>query len=421
MSSSRLFDPQGSSFIILLGALMAQAALAVDALIPAMPEMMQDLGIPASEAQLTVGFFMAGFAAGQIGWGWLSDWIGRRPIILIGTGGYVCSTFFCSFAESGNELIFWRLALGLSAAATVTVTRAMIRDYFTGTLLARKMAAMTTVFFLSPMLAPALGTVLLFVAGWRSIFWIPGLVSLFSFFFALFCLEESLPVEKRKRSSFGAIFRTAMEMIRHPISGPCFAIQAGMYIGLMAWISSSSLILTGYYEVPVKYFALFFTIGALMQFCGSLLCNRLLKFISLSFVMQMGGTFTALGGGLLIFMTILTTGPLWSILLGQWMFMFGFGMIVPAAGGLTLHAFGAVGGLAAAFLGSVQSFFGSLGSVTSAYTFDGTPSSLGIGVGIAASIACTMTVILSLTLHRRPELISHPQEAKAGNPKTKTP
>lgn len=404
------FKPGSRRFIVLMGALTAQAAIAVDVLLPALPAMVEEVGVSAASAQLTIGLFIAGFAVGQIGWGWLSDWLGRKPIILMGTGGYIIMTFLCAVADSGTELLVWRFVLGIFASASVTITRAILRDHFTGVQLARQMAAMMVIFFMSPMLAPQLGTLLLFLAGWRSVFWVPGIISIVCFVVIWTSLAESHPVAKRRRSSLLQIFGTAIDMVRHPMSGLCLAIHASMSVGLLAWISSSSLILTGFYGVEEYYFGLFFTVTAAVQLAGSVCCNRLLKSHSPSYVMGLGGACCAVGGVTVFAVTILLAGPLWSLMVGVWFFMFGFGLIVPAAGGLALHAFGTAGGLAAAIMGSIQSFLGSGGSVLSAFLYDGTARSLGIGIGLSAIAACLFALMLSHRLRVNPELLDPPAE-----------
>ena len=413
MSSSRYYAPDGNRFIILLGALTAQGAMSVDVLLPSLPSMVTELTMSSAAAQLTIALYIGGFAIGQLGWGWLSDWVGRRPVILTGTGGYALTTFMCAFADSGEEMLFWRLLLGIFAAAPITVSRAVLRDHFTGRLLARRTAAMTTVFFVSPMLAPALGTFLLYSFGWRSVFWVPGLISVISLGYAWLYLGESHPAANRKRSSFLQVLGTFRDMILHPVSGPCLMIQAGMSAGIMTWISSSSLILTGYYQIPNRYYALFFTGTAAIQLSGTICCNRLLRNHSLPQVMRWGGYGVASGAALLFILTALFDAPLWSVIAALWVYMFGFGLVVPANSGMALHAFGLVGGLAAALLGSAQSLFGSLGSFFSAWLYDGTASSLGEGIGLAAAFACLMMLVLNRRLQREPDLVEQPPEAEA--------
>ena len=408
MPSYRLLDPRDRGFVVLCGALTAQTALAVDVFLPALPIVVKELAMTPANVQLTVGLYMAGFALGQIAWGWLSDWLGRRMIILIGTGGYTFTTLMCALADDGSELIFWRLILGVFSSASMAATRAMLRDHFTGVQLARQMAAITTVFLLSPIVAPQLGTMLALTGGWRSVFWVPGIIGFVSFFFSWRYLAESHTEAKRHRSSLQSIWRLVTDILSHRLSGPCLAIQASMSFGLLTWISSSPLILTGYYSVPIKYFGLFFTASATLILCGSLLCNHLLRDRGPSYVLALGGGCCAIGGGLVFLVTVLVSGSLWWMMTGILIFMLGFGLIVPSSGGMALHAFGAVGGLAAAILGSAQSLVGSLGSGMSASLHDGTPASLGIGIGLSASVAASVALILSYRLMKQPELLADP-------------
>ncbi len=404
----RFLDPEGRSFIILAGALTAQAAMAVDVLLPALPIMIREMAMTPSSAQLTIGMFMAGFALGQIAWGWLSDWVGRRPVILIGSGGYALTTLMCALSDSGSELVFWRLILGVFSSASVAATRAMMRDNFTGTHLARQMSAITAIFFLSPIIAPQLGTVLMLTGSWRSVFWVPGIISVLSLVICWRYLAESHVKTNRRRLSFWKIWLILIDIIRHPLSGVCLAIQASMSFGLLIWISSSSLILTGHYLVPVKYFGLVFAGTATVQLSGSILCSRLLRYRDPSYVMALGGGCCIIGGGLAFIVTVLTDGSLLWLMTGIWIYMLGFGLIVPSSGGMALHAFGAVSGLAAALLGSAQSLVGSMGSAMSAVLYDGTPTSLGIGIGLSALMASSMALLLSHRLHKKPELLADP-------------
>jgi MFS family permease len=194
-------------------------------------------------------------------------------------------------------------------------------------------------------------------------------------------------------------------MLRHPLTGLCLGIQGGMSIGLMTWISSSSLILTGHFRVSVRFFTLVFAATALVQLLGSLLCNQLLKFRGAYEVMALGGGLCLAGGSLVFLVSVPFEAGLWWTVAGMWLYMLGFGVIVPSSTGMALHAFGAIGGLAAAVLGTAQSLVGGLGSVMSAMLYDGSPFSLGIGVALSAALACTAAITLSYRLRKNPGLL----------------
>jgi hypothetical protein len=77
---------------------------------------------------------------------------------------------------------------------------------------------------------------------------------------------------------------------------------------------------------------------------------------------------------------------------------------------MAMHAFGAVGGLAAAVLGMAMNLIGGLGSILSAALYDGSPFSLGIGVGLSAGCACIAAITLSFRLRKHPELLDSAEE-----------
>lgn len=413
MSPRGLLRPGGFAYLALGAALSGQLALSVDSMLPALPGIATELDMSPGSAQLTVGLLLAGYAIGQILWGWLSDWLGRRVVILAGTAGFIAATLLCAAATSGPELIVWRILQGFFSAASAAAVRAMLRDHFDGVRLARQTAAMSALFFLSPILAPQLGAAAFQAAGWRSVFLVPGVVALASLLASWRGLGESHPATRRKRHSLGTIGHSIWAMVRHPLSGLCLALQAGMWIGLLAWVSSSSLILTGHFGVSVQSFGMLFAATASVQLTGSVLCNQLLRFRSAHEVMALGGALSLAGGTLLFLATVPFGATLPWTMAALWIYMLGFGMVVPASGGMAMHAFGAMGGLAAAVLGSAQTLVGSFGSFLSALLYDGSAFSLGVCIGLSAVLASVALGMLSFRLWRHPELLHAADEPGA--------
>jgi hypothetical protein len=133
--------------------------------------------------------------------------------------------------------------------------------------------------------------------------------------------------------------------------------------------------------------------------------------------MGLGGGLCLAGGSLVFLVSVPFEASLWWTMAGMWLYMLGFGLIVPSSTGMALHAFGAIGGLAAAVLGTAQSLVGGLGSVMSAVLYDGSPFSLGVGVALSAVLACIAAIMLSHRLRKNPEMLGGAEEAiLPGNP-----
>jgi len=154
-------------FVVLVAAMMATQAMAIDAMLPAFPTIVLALHVSnANHGQWIVTAYMSGLGVGQLYWGLLSDRYGRRPVLLGGLGLYVLAALLCGLSGSFHALLFWRFVHG-AAAASVTVSRSVIRDLYSGRHLARVMSLTFVVFLMVPVVAPSLGQLILLLSPWR--------------------------------------------------------------------------------------------------------------------------------------------------------------------------------------------------------------------------------------------------------------
>ena len=155
----------------MLAGLMALNALAIDAMIPALPEIGRSLNVAQeNDRQLVVIAYFLGFASTQLIWGPLADRFGRKPILAAGVTLYGIFALLCAFAPTFPLLIAGRAAMGASAAVTRVLVVAMVRDLFEAEAMARVMSLVFMVFMLVPVLAPNIGQAILLVAPWHAIF-----------------------------------------------------------------------------------------------------------------------------------------------------------------------------------------------------------------------------------------------------------
>ena len=107
--------------LALVAAMMSTQALAIDAMLPALPTIVTVLKVPnPNHGQWIVTAYLAGLGTGQLVWGILSDRFGRRPVLLGGLALYAAAALLCGSTGSFAALLGWRFVHGL-AAASVTV------------------------------------------------------------------------------------------------------------------------------------------------------------------------------------------------------------------------------------------------------------------------------------------------------------
>ena len=157
--------------VLLLGALTAFAPMSIDMYLSSLPSIGRSLHAGPEQTQTTLAAFFAGMAIGQIIYGPASDRFGRRLPLLVGIVVFFVASVVCALAPNIEILIAARFVQALGGCAGAVIARAVVRDRFSHADTARVLSLMTLIMGLAPVLAPQLGGVVQFFAGWRGVFW----------------------------------------------------------------------------------------------------------------------------------------------------------------------------------------------------------------------------------------------------------
>ena len=157
--------------VLLLGTLTAFAPMSIDMYLSSLPSIGRSLHAGPEQTQTTLAAFFAGMAIGQIIYGPASDRFGRRLPLLVGIVVFFVASVVCALAPNIEILIAARFVQALGGCAGAVIARAVVRDRFSHADTARVLSLMTLIMGLAPVLAPQLGGVVQFFAGWRGVFW----------------------------------------------------------------------------------------------------------------------------------------------------------------------------------------------------------------------------------------------------------
>jgi DHA1 family bicyclomycin/chloramphenicol resistance-like MFS transporter len=199
-------EPGFREFVVLIAGLMALNALAIDAMVPALPAIGRSLRVATeNERQLVVSLYMFGFGTTQLLYGPLSDRFGRKPVLIASLLLYLVFALACAAAGSFFLLLVARALQGAAAASSRVLTVAIVRDRFQGARMARLMSLAFMTFLLMPMLAPSFGQITLLIASWRAIFFGLATFAAIMLTWSLARLPETLHPEYRRPFSLPAI------------------------------------------------------------------------------------------------------------------------------------------------------------------------------------------------------------------------
>ena len=253
-------------FIALMASLMSLVALSIDAILPALEQIGVSVGIQqSSDNQLLITMIFLGLGVGQLFFGPISDSFGRKPVIYVGFILFVIASFICIAATSIEMMIIGRILQGIGLSSPRTISIAMVRDSFSGDYMAKIMSFIVVIFILVPVVAPAIGKLMLDFYGWRFIFYSQLIYGVFVMFWLWKRQPETLAIEKRIPFSLHLFIDGALEFIKYK-QAVVFTLISGFITGsFIVYLSASQHIFQEQYqlaeEFPYIFAALAITVG----------------------------------------------------------------------------------------------------------------------------------------------------------------
>ena len=378
--------------MICLGLVAALAPLSIDMYLPSFPAIRADFGTTAAQVQLTLSGYMLGFTLGQLGYGPLSDRFGRRPVLLSGICLYIAMTILCATATSAESLSVFRFFQAVGGAAGTVLSRAIIRDRFSGTYMARAMSLMLMFILLAPMIAPVIGGYLLVWIGWRAIFWTLVICGVAAILVVVFAIPESLPPGRRSQPGFAPLLRGYGRVLTHR-RALGYTLSGGITFGaLFAFLSGAPFVFIEYYGVAPEHMGYIFTLNVLGVMAGGWLNSRLVVTQGVREMMALGVWLLFAGAAILFALIATNVWGVWGVIGGIVLFTLPLNVINANAAAGALEYFPDNAGTASAVVGAVRYGCGAVSGICVGLLHDGTAMPMGWVI-----LACSGISILFLT------------------------
>jgi len=241
-------------FIALMASLMSVVALAIDALLPALDVIGLAVNTQTpTENQLIITMIFLGLGIGPLIFGPLSDNLGRKPVVYFGFILFLLASFICVSAETIEYMIAGRILQGIGLSAPRTISIAIIRDKYQGDPMARIMSFVTVVFLLVPIVAPAIGKLVLDHFDWQSIFlmqlWCSGAVALWFWKRQ----PETLAPNNKRTLRFQDYIHGLGEVFKQPKTMGYTLISGLVFGSFMVYLSGAQQIFHQQYDLKEEF------------------------------------------------------------------------------------------------------------------------------------------------------------------------
>lgn len=389
----RRFEPGiGTGQLAVLILMSAIAPISITTYLPALPQVSHEFGVGPAAAQLSLTTFQLGLVVGQLALGPLSDRVGRRRPLLIGTTACASASLACALASTFELLVLFRFVQGVAGAAGVVIGRAVVSDRVRGLVAARVFAVIAAVQALGPVVAPLAGGLLAPTVGWRGIFGVLTAVTTVMAVGAALLVGESLPPRQRTTDRGVAMAHSLLAVTRdRGFLAPALAV-AFAFGSMFGYVAASPFVIQGLLGFSTRSYSVIFAVNAAVLAASSAASARLVdrvgpyRLLAAGIVLLLGCTsglavvaatlpLRDATGGILVLVLLLVS----SIALGQ---------VLGNATSLALAATGTRAGAGSASLGALQTTVGGLAA-----------SLVGLGgASTATPMALTMTVFALLAL-----------------------
>lgn len=349
-----MLAPGTFALTLLLAALSATGPISTDLYLPSLPAIAAGLNSDASHVQFTISAFLIGFAFGQIVYGPFSDRHGRKPLLLVSMGIFLAASAMCVFATSIEMLVVARVLQAFGGAGGVVLSRAVVRDLYTGARAGREMSIISSVMAFAPVLAPMFGGVLQTAFGWRGVFATLGLIGACVTLATVFLLPETLKVRAAAKVSLGSIWESYRIVFRNGGYRSYLAICTAIYAGLLAWLTGAAFVLQGIYGLSAFEFGFVFAIGSAGFLAGSNIAARIVTRLGIDKVIGIGAVLAALGGTCVLLSVTLGFKSSLTIVLPVAIYLCGLGMVLPQSIAGAMTPFPERAGAASSLFGFIQ-------------------------------------------------------------------
>jgi MFS transporter, DHA1 family, multidrug resistance protein len=359
-------------FVVVIASIMALNPLAMDMMLPALPDIAAAFHITeANRPQEVLSTFLIGFGIGQFVMGPLSDRFGRRAVLVDGMALYCIASVIAVSAQSFETLLLARALQGIGTSATRVIATSIVRDCYAGRRMASVMSLAMMVFIAVPVIAPSLGQAVLLFGQWRGIFLVLLLYGFVALVWNAMRMPETLPESERRSLAIRDVLDAYRQTVTNRQTLGYALAASGVMGSLFAYVLSSQQMFTGIYGLghyfPIAFAAI--AVGtAIAGFLNARFVGRLgMRVISHGALMG----FVAVAGTMLLGAK-LGIMPLALFMALSALMMFFFGLMIANFTSLAMEPQGHIAGTASSLHGSITTLLGIWIGSTIGQDFDGT-------------------------------------------------
>ena len=386
---------------LLLGVASGISPFGMAIAIPTIESFAQLYQAPYSTVQFIISAYLLGLASSMPLVGFLSDKIGRRPVLISGLILFVIASIFCSTTDSLNSLIFWRVIQGMGASVCSVMARAMIRDVSNASETARSLSRVTAIMGISPMIAPVIGGIGYQIFGNpNGIFIITAAIGILVLTAILLLLPETRNaalVESASKEPWSDKYRYLLGSKVFVGSSLIYAFTTGAFFAIL---TVASTVFYNDLGIDSAGFGFIWSCLTILYTVSAFMAGTLSSKYGLMKVLLVGVLLNIIAGLLFYSLVKVFDVTLISVIVPLVVMFFAHGYIVPMSLAQAVSARPEIAGSSSGLSSALGLVIGGMFSVLSGLVFDGRLLPIALIVS-ASTILCGLSYCLVLSGKRK--------------------
>lgn len=379
----------------------ALGPVTIDMYLPGFVSIEREFGTRGVEG--TMAAFIGGLAIGQLFYGPISDRFGRKPPLYFGYVIYTVGSVGCAMATNMAMLTAMRVVQALGGCAGLVIGRAIVRDRCEPHEAARAFTTLTMIVALGPVMAPAVGGVVVSHLGWRATFVVQAVLGILVMILMHKVLRESHDVRNMQAATIREVLGKYAFLMRDRVFIAYSLLLGFAMASMFCYVTGAPLVITANYGLTPQQFGALIGMNGFAFLTASILNMRALKTVGPAQLLARYIWGAPLLGATLLVLSLLMKLPLWAIVGLQLPFFVCIGRVSPNVSALALAPHGRHAGTASALMGATQSGLTTVGGLAVAIFNDGTVRTLAAIMASGASLALLCYLLVIRRAGRAPE------------------
>ena len=284
------------NILILIITVIVMTEMSSDIYLPSLPKISDFFHVDYSIAQLTISLNLVGISISGLLYGPLSDYYGRRPIMLLGIVIFTIASIACYFAHNIFMLIIVRFIQGFGTGVAGVIGYAIIKDISSGDECSKNISIINIAVAFSPVLGPILGsTIISYEYSWNILFMIISVISTIVLICLFAFLRETLVIDQSNSDiSFKSVIYKYKELVCNYRFCGFSLIHSFTIMWIWSCITNLPFIFVNDMGVPVGYYGYFVTINVAAYIVGAVINQRFVGRFGMSNMLILGLILTTL-------------------------------------------------------------------------------------------------------------------------------